>query len=115
MQCNFCQATCHHLRGGLLKTIWVHGRHEMDAGAVDEVDDGFIALLVLVAKVLSQVDDQLSAHCLIAMHVSYVFKLRLTCRDRKKESRYGVTGGAETAHTTFKPTESNKFSRSELE
>lgn len=52
----------------------------MDAGVVDEIDDGLVALLVLVAQVLSQVDEQLSAHRLVAMHVGDVFKLRLTCK-----------------------------------
>lgn len=55
----------------------------MDAGVVDEIDDGLIALLVLVAQVLSQVDEQLSAHGLVAMHVGDVLKLRLTCREQK--------------------------------
>lgn len=72
-----------HLRGGFLEAVWVHGGHEVDAGIVDEVDDGLIALLVLVAKVLSQVDEQLSAHSLVAVHVGDVLKLRLTCREKK--------------------------------
>lgn len=72
-----------HLRGGFLEAVWVHGGHEVDAGIVDEVDDGLIALLVLVAKVLSQVDEQLSAHSLVAVHVGDVLKLRLTCRGKK--------------------------------
>lgn len=72
-----------HLRGGLLEAIGVHGGHEVDAGVVDEVNDGPVALLVLVAKVLSQVDEQLSAHGLIAVHVGHIFKLRLTCEEEK--------------------------------
>lgn len=55
----------------------------MDACVVNEIDDGLVALLVLVAQVLSQVDEQLSAHCLVAVHVGDVLKLRLTCRDRE--------------------------------
>lgn len=57
----------------------------MDAGVVDEVDDGPVALLVLVAKVLSQVDEQLSAHGLIAVHVGDIFKLRLACEEEKNK------------------------------
>lgn len=72
-----------HLGGSFLKAIWVHGGHEVDAGVVDEVNDCLIALLVLVAKVLSQVDEQLSAHSLIAVHVGDILKLRLTCREKK--------------------------------
>lgn len=56
----------------------------MDAGVVDELDDGLVALLVLVAKVLSQVDEQLSAHGLVAVHVGDVFKLRLTCEEQNQ-------------------------------
>lgn len=56
----------------------------MDAGVVDEVDDGAVALLVLVAEVLSQVDEQLSAHRLVAVHVGHIFKLRLTCEGQKQ-------------------------------
>lgn len=67
-----------HLRGGLLEAVWVHGGHEVDAGAVDEVDDRLVALLVLVAEVLSQVDEQLSAHSLVAVHVANVLELGLT-------------------------------------
>lgn len=78
----FFVVLCNHLRGGLLKAVWVHGGHEVDAGAVDEVDDGLVALLVLIAQVLSQVDEQLPAHGLVAVHVGDVFKLRLTCREQ---------------------------------
>lgn len=52
----------------------------MDAGGVDQVDDGLVALLVLVAHVLGQVDEQLPAHGLVAVHVGDVLKLGLTCR-----------------------------------
>lgn len=50
----------------------------MDAGAVDEVDDRLVALLVLVAEVLSQINEQLSANGLVAVHVANVFELGLT-------------------------------------
>lgn len=56
----------------------------MDAGVVHEVDDGLVALLVLVAQVLSQVDEQLSAHSLVAVHVGDVLKLRLTCGEQTR-------------------------------
>lgn len=53
---------------------------------MDEVDDSLVALLVLIAEVLGQVDDQLSADSLVTMHVGDVFKLRLACRETKKSS-----------------------------
>ena len=80
----FVVVLCDHLRSGLLEAVWVHGGHEVDAGVVDEVDDGLVALLVLVAQVLGQVDEQLSAHGLVTVHVGDVLKLRLTCRGQKK-------------------------------
>lgn len=55
----------------------------MDAGVMNEVDDGLVALLVLVAQVLSQVDEQLSANRLVAVHVGDVLKLWLPCREHK--------------------------------
>lgn len=58
----------------------------MDAGAVDEVDDGLIALLVLVAQVLSQVDDQLPAHGLVAVHVADVLELWLTWEEEQQSA-----------------------------
>ena len=52
----------------------------MDPSVVDEVHDGVVALLVLVAKVLSQIDEQLPAHRLVAVHVGDVLELGLACR-----------------------------------
>lgn len=86
-----------HLRSSFLEAIRVHGGHEVDAGVVDEVDDGLIAFLVLVAEVLSQVDKQLSADSLVAVHVGDVLKLRLACSGGKKKSLlcYCVADGAQ--------------------
>ncbi len=50
----------------------------MNACGVDHVDDGVVALLILITEILSQIDEQLSAHGLIAVHVPNVLKLRLT-------------------------------------
>ena len=57
----------------------------MDPGVLDEVDDGLVALLVLVAQVLSQEDEQLSAHRLVAVHVGDVLELGLTCREQRDD------------------------------
>ena len=74
-----------YLRGGLLETVRVHGGHEVDARVVDQVDDGLVALLVLVTQVLGQVDDQLPAHRLVAVHVADVLELRLAWDRREGE------------------------------
>lgn len=58
----------------------------MDAGVVDEVDDGLVALLVLVAQVLGQVDEQLPAHGLVAVHVGDVLKLWLACSEKQEDA-----------------------------
>lgn len=50
----------------------------MDAGGVDQVDDGVVALLILITQILSQIDQQLPADRFIAMHVPNVLKFRLT-------------------------------------
>lgn len=57
----------------------------MDPGVLDEVNNGLVALLILVTEVLSQVDEQLSAYCLVAVHVGDVLKLRFTCREPKTD------------------------------
>lgn len=61
----------------------------MDARVVDKFDDGVVALLVLVAQVLGQVDEQLSAHRLVAVHIGDVLELGLTCRNTKKRKKGG--------------------------
>lgn len=71
----------------------------MDPGVVDELDDAVVALLVLIAEVLGQVDDQLSAHGLVAVHVGDVFKLRLACRQNRNSSK--ITSTEEELHLLF--------------
>ncbi len=50
----------------------------MNACGVDHVDDGVVALLILITEILSQIDEQLSAHGLITVHIPNVLKLWLT-------------------------------------
>lgn len=54
----------------------------MNTCGVDQVDNGVVALLVLITEILSQIDEQLSAHGLITVHVPNVLKLRLTCHTK---------------------------------
>lgn len=67
-----------HLRGSLLKAVRVEGRHDVDSSAVDQFNNCLVALLVLVAQVLGQENEQLPSHSLIAVHIPNVFKFRLT-------------------------------------
>ncbi len=69
---------CAYLRGCFLEAVRIHGGHDVNACGVDQVNDGVIALLILITEILSQIDEQLSAHGLITMHVPNVLKLRLT-------------------------------------
>lgn len=54
----------------------------MNACGVDQVDDGVVALLVLITEILSQIDEQLSAHGLITVHVPNILELRLACHTK---------------------------------
>lgn len=67
-----------HLRCGLLEAVRVEGRHDVDPGAVDQLNDRLVALLVLVAQVLGQEDKQFPSHSLVPVHIPNVFKFRLT-------------------------------------
>lgn len=68
---------CTHLRGCLLKAIGVQGWHDVNPGIVDKIDNCLVPLLVLVAQVLGQENEQFSSNCLITMHIPDVFKFRL--------------------------------------
>lgn len=56
----------------------------MDTSVVDEVHNGLIALLVLSTQVLGQVDQQLSAHRLVAVHVGDVLKFWFTWKNKQR-------------------------------
>lgn len=73
-----------YLRGGFLEAVGVHGGHDVDAGGVDQVDDGVVALLILITQILSQIHQQLPAHRFIAMHVPNVLKFWLTYKAHTK-------------------------------
>lgn len=87
-----------HLRGSLLEAVRVHGGHDVDARAVDELHDGLVALLVLVAQVLGQVDQQLPAHRLVPMHVANVLKLWLPWELGKEKGETQISN-SNTYHT----------------
>lgn len=73
-----CELAHTHLRCCLLKAIRVEGGHDVDPGVVDQLDDCLIPLLVFVAQVLGQENQQFPSNSLIAMHIPNVFKFRLT-------------------------------------
>ena len=73
-----CDLTHTHLRCCLFKAIRVQGRHDVDSGVVDQLDNCLIPFLVLIAQVLGQKNEQLPSDSFIAMHIPNVFKFRLT-------------------------------------
>lgn len=68
-----------HSVGADLPAVGVHAGHEVDPGAVDQVPDVLVAADVAVAEVLRQVEQQLAAQDLVAVHVGDVLDLRLHC------------------------------------
>lgn len=66
----------------------------MDARVVDEVHDPGVAGPVLLAEELAELNEQLAAEHLVAVHVAHVLELRLHCGREKRVSAWG-TGGME--------------------
>lgn len=64
---------------GLLIAVWVHGWHDVDPCALDQVSHFRICAEVL-AEVLDEVQQQLSPHNFIPVHVTNILELWLTCR-----------------------------------
>lgn len=62
---------------GHLIAIGVHARHDVYAGAVDELDHLLVLCQPLVAHVHGQMQQQLPAHDLVAVHVTHVLHLWL--------------------------------------
>lgn len=54
----------------------------MDAGSVQQALDAGVALQVLRAQVLGQVDEHFPSRHLVAMDVSNELHLRLHCREK---------------------------------
>lgn len=52
----------------------------MNASAVDQLGDLWVCAVV-AAQVFNEVEQELSAHNFIAMHVAYVLELWLPCQD----------------------------------
>ena len=68
-----------HRIGADLPSVGVHAGHEVDPGAVDQAPDVLVAGDVAVAEVLGQVQQQLAAQHLVAVHVGDVLDLGLHC------------------------------------
>lgn len=65
----------------------------MDARVMDKVHDPGVASPVLLAEELAELDEQLAAEHLVAVHVAHVLELRLHCgRERKVSAKGEGTG-----------------------
>ena len=75
--------------------IGVHGGHDVYACAVDQPGDLRVAAIVM-AQVFDEVQQQLAAHHLVAVHVAHMLELWLTWRtkgnmERKREIIDAIT------------------------
>lgn len=60
--------------------IRVHGRHDVNTSVVDQLGDLRVCSVV-ATKVLDEVEQELSAHNFVAVHVADVLELWLACQD----------------------------------
>lgn len=67
----------HYLSGSNLVAVGVHGGQDVDARVVDEVHDPVVPGPVLLAEELAELDEQLAAEHLVAVHVAHVLELGL--------------------------------------
>ena len=70
--------SAHLLVGGLI-SVRVHGGQEVDACVGDEPHHSLVSPLELATQVLHEVEHQLSAQDLVAVHPSDVAELWLAC------------------------------------
>lgn len=64
----------------------IHGRQEVDSGLSHQPNHTLVALLVFFAQVLHEVEDELSAEDLVAVHPRHVAKLWLSCQRERLDS-----------------------------
>lgn len=79
-----------YLSGSHLVAIGVHGGHDVDARVVDEPHDAVVPGPVLLTEELAELDEQLAAEHLIAVHVAHVLELGLHWRKESSVLAMGV-------------------------
>ena len=62
---------------GQLKTVRIHGGHDVHIGGIQQLNNWALSGTVLVAQIVGQSEEHLSANCLVAVHVANVFHFRL--------------------------------------
>lgn len=75
-----------YLGGGHLVAIWVHGRQDVNARAFHQPEDALVPVTKLLTQELRQLQKQLAAQHLVAMHVPHVLDFRFHCECEKKQA-----------------------------
>lgn len=70
--------------------IGVHRGHDVNASAVDQLGDLRVCSVV-EAQVLDEVEQELSTHNFVAVHVADVLELWLPCQDTTQEGFCGIS------------------------
>lgn len=72
-----------YLGGSHLVAIGVHGRHDMNPRALHQPDNALVPVPELLAQELRQLQQQLTAQHLVAMHVPHILDFRFHCKCKK--------------------------------
>lgn len=72
-----------YLGGRHLVAVWVHGRQDVDAGGLQQLYDALVPAAEFLTQELGQLQQQLSAQHLVAMHVAHILDFWLHCKYKK--------------------------------
>lgn len=81
-----------YLGGGHLVAVRVHGRHDVNARVLHQPDDALVPVPELLTQELRELQQQLAAQHLVAVHVPHVLDFRFHCKREKstqKDERWG--------------------------
>lgn len=68
---------------GHLVAVRVHGRHDVDARVLHQPDDALVPVAELLTQELRQLQQQLTAEHLVAVHIPHVLDFRFHCKWEK--------------------------------
>lgn len=71
-----CQGI-HYLSGSHLIAIGVHGGQDVDTRVMDQPRDPLVSGSILLTQKLGELNEQLTAEHLVAVHVSHILELWL--------------------------------------
>lgn len=67
----------HYLSGCHFVAVRVHGGQDVDACVVNKPRDPLVSGLILLAEKLGELNEELAAEHLVAVHVAHILELRL--------------------------------------